>query len=150
MIRRREFIAGLGSAAAWPVVGWAQEPVLPVLGFIDGGSADVPAGSVVAFRKGLNDTGFFEGQNVTVEYRWLEGKYDQLPALTAALVHNQSPAEGRPSAPQGASAQITVESAGVVAEIAEKHAMCILPAGAGMLMIEAQSISRGPATATID
>jgi hypothetical protein len=103
---------------------------------------------VVAFRKGLNETGFFEGQNVTVEYRWLEGKYDQL--LTAALVQNQSRAEGRPSAPQAASGQITVRSAGVVAEIAEKHAMCILPAGAGMLMIEAQSISRGPATATID
>jgi putative ABC transport system substrate-binding protein len=71
------------------VVARAQQRALPVVGFLNGGSADVPAGSVVTFRKGLNDTGFVEGQNVTVEYHWLQGQYDQLPALTADLVRRR-------------------------------------------------------------
>jgi putative ABC transport system substrate-binding protein len=62
---------------------------LPVVGFLNGGSADAPAGLVVAFRKALNDTGFVEGQNVTIEYYWLEGQYGKLPALTADLVRRR-------------------------------------------------------------
>jgi putative ABC transport system substrate-binding protein len=69
MIRRRELIAGLGSAAAWPLAARAQQPTLPVIGFILQGSADVSAGRVAAFHKGLGETGYVEGQNVTVEYR---------------------------------------------------------------------------------
>jgi putative tryptophan/tyrosine transport system substrate-binding protein len=89
-MRRREFIAGLGSSAAvWPVVARAQRPAVPVVGFIDGGSADAPAGSVVAFRKGLSEAGYVEGQNVTVEYHWLEGQYDGLPTLMADLVRRR-------------------------------------------------------------
>jgi putative ABC transport system substrate-binding protein len=88
-MNRREIIAGLGSTAAWSVVARAQQQAIPVIGFVDAGSADVPAGSVVTFRKGLNDTGFVEGQNVTVEYHWLQGQYDQLPALTADLVRRR-------------------------------------------------------------
>jgi putative ABC transport system substrate-binding protein len=87
MIRRREFIAGLGSAAAWPVVVQAQRPPLPVAVFINGGSADGSAGYAAAFRKGLGETGYVEGQNVAVEYHWLEGQYDRLPTLMADLVH---------------------------------------------------------------
>jgi putative tryptophan/tyrosine transport system substrate-binding protein len=89
MIRRREFMAGLGSAAAWPLAARAQQPTLPVVGFVDAGSADASAGWVAAFRKGLGETGYVEGQNVTVEYLWLEGQYDRLPALMADLVRRR-------------------------------------------------------------
>jgi putative tryptophan/tyrosine transport system substrate-binding protein len=88
-MRRREFIAGFGSAAAWPLGARAQQPAMPVVGFIDGGSADASAGYVAAFRKGLGETGYVEGQNVTVEYHWLEGQYDRLPALMADLVRHR-------------------------------------------------------------
>ena len=96
MIRRREFITLLGGSAAavWPLAGHAQQPI-PVVGFIAGGSPDASARFVDAFRKGLNETGFVEGQNVRVEYHWLEGKYDQLPALTADLVSRRQRHEAR-------------------------------------------------------
>jgi putative ABC transport system substrate-binding protein len=86
-IARRKFIAAFGGAAAtWPLVVRAQQPALPVVGFINGGSPDASARPVEAFRKGLNETGYVEGQNVTIEYHWLEGQYDRLSALVADLV----------------------------------------------------------------
>jgi len=91
-IKRREFISRLGGAAAmtslsWPLAARAQQPgKLPMVGFIRDGSADASARLVAAFRKGLNETGTIEGQNVTVEYHWLEGHYDRLPALLADLI----------------------------------------------------------------
>ena len=88
-LRRREFIAGLGGAAAWPVVGRAQQPPLPVIGYISGTSADVGADRARAFHQGLGEVGYVEGQNVMVEYHWLEGQYDRLPALTAELVRRR-------------------------------------------------------------
>ncbi len=89
-IARRKFVAVLGSTAlAWPLAAHAQQPNPPVVGFVNGGSADVFAREVAAFRKGLNETGYVEGQNVTVEYHWLEGHYDRLPALMADLVRRQ-------------------------------------------------------------
>ena len=89
-MRRREFITLLGGAAAgWPLVARAQQPLLPVVGFINGGSADGRPRDLAAFRKGLNETGYVEGQNITVEYHWLEGHYDRLPALLADLVRRQ-------------------------------------------------------------
>jgi len=88
-MRRRQFIAALGGAAVWPVAARAQQPPIPVVGFIRDGSADANARYVAAFRKGLNEAGYVEGQNVTVEYHWLEGKYDRLPALMADLVRRE-------------------------------------------------------------
>jgi putative ABC transport system substrate-binding protein len=85
-MRRRDFIAALGgTAAAWPRAARAQQPALPVIGFLGGTDA---SGYVAAFRKGLGETGFVEGQNVTVEYHPLEG-YDRLPALMADLVRRR-------------------------------------------------------------
>ena len=89
-IRRREFLATLGGAAvAWPLVARAQQPAMPVIGFIRDGSADANARNVAAFRKGLNETSTIEGQNVTIEYHWPEGHHDRLPALMADLVRRQ-------------------------------------------------------------
>jgi putative ABC transport system substrate-binding protein len=86
-MQRREFITLLGgTAAGWPLATRAQQPTMPVVGFIRDGSADGSARFVAAFRQGLSENGYVEGQNVTVEYHWLEGQYDRLPALMADVV----------------------------------------------------------------
>ena len=89
-MRRREFIRLIsGTAVAWPLAAHAQQPAMPVVGLVNGGSADAAVRFVAAFRKGLNETGYVEGQNVTVEYHWLEGQYDRVPALMADLVRRR-------------------------------------------------------------
>jgi putative tryptophan/tyrosine transport system substrate-binding protein len=88
-MKRREFIAGLGSAAAGPLAARAQQPALPIVAFLSSGSADGSAERVTEFRKGLGETGYVEGQNMTVEYHWLEGRYDRLPAVLADLVRRR-------------------------------------------------------------
>jgi len=85
-VKRRTFIAGLGSAAAWPVVVRAQQPALPVIGILGSTTAVASAPVVSAFMQGLKDTGFVEGQNIAIEAHWANDRYDRLPAMAAELV----------------------------------------------------------------
>src|SRR5258708_6537568 len=104
-MKRRGFITLLGGAAAWPLAARApQQPGLPGGGAVNGESPDVSVHFVAAFRKGLNETGYVEGQNVAVEYHWREGQYDRLPALVTALVRRRVAVIATPATTAAASA----------------------------------------------
>jgi putative tryptophan/tyrosine transport system substrate-binding protein len=85
-MRRREFIAGLVSAAAWPLAARAQQPAMPVIGFLSSASAEAIRFDLAGFHQGLRENGYFDGRNVAMEYRWAEGRIDRLPAMAVELV----------------------------------------------------------------
>ena len=101
-MRRRQFIAGLGAAAAASMVAQAQQAAIPVVGYLSARSPSLGSDFVAAFLKGLSEAGYVEGRNVTVEYHWLEGQFDRLPALMADLVRSRAAVIATPATPPAA------------------------------------------------
>ena len=112
-MRRRTFIAALSGAAAWPVVARAQQKTIPVIGYLGSQSPSAFAGRLSAFRRGLGESGYNDGQNVTIEFRWAEGQHDRLPALAADLVSRN--------------VAVIVAPGGVPAALAAKSATTAIP-----------------------
>src|SRR5262245_17140892 len=88
-MKRREFITLLGGAAVWPLAARAQQPVMPIVGLVSPRSPEDSARLGAGFRKALSETGYIEGQNVMVEYHWVEGQYDRLPSLIDELIRRR-------------------------------------------------------------
>ena len=121
MMRRRDFIAAAGSTAvAWPIPARAQQPAMPVIGFVHGGAAHAFPGRIAAFRVGLGEAGYIEGQNVAIEYHWLEGRFERLPALMADLVQRRVAVIATPgSTPASLAARAATTSIPIVSGVSE-------------------------------
>jgi len=131
-VKRREFIAGLGGAAAWPLAAHAQQPAMPVIGFLDGREPDSLRERLRGMRQGLKDTGYVEGENVAIVYRYAENQSERLPELAAELVQRR--------------VSVIIASGGPAITFAAKAATTAIPI---VFLISSDPVGASPARAAI-
>jgi putative ABC transport system substrate-binding protein len=136
VIRRRHFISLLGgAAAAWPAAAWGQQPTMPVIGFLNATSPDAIANRLRRFHQGLKDTGYVEGESVTIVYRWAEGHNDRLPELAADLVRRHVNVIAATNTPAAAPAKLATSTIPIVFAVADDPSLALSPASPGQVAI---------------